>query len=273
VAFQQSVSGAEAISLTGSLRLDVSVVAPDGWTAVVTRGPVVPVTGSAATVSVALAPSRAAEVLDQHYAEIGAGGAGGTVLVTPVDDATGEVGGQSFAAATLPALSFTLDETTLRPTAGPDALTPSTPISLTVPEVGARTLAVLGVSVPMRTARIALGAVLVAALLTAAAASWISGSGPTDAADDVLLRDAGRILEVAAFTAGGTVIDVADAPALHRVAVRLDTLVLHRRDAEGDTFAVQDGDVTYRYVVPAPAPARSAGVVHALAAARGPQSA
>jgi hypothetical protein len=55
---------------------------------------------------------------------------------------------------------------------------------------------------------------------------------------------------VSSFTPGAVVVDVADAEALHRVAVRLDALVLHSADGPADTFAVQDGDTTYRYVVP-----------------------
>lgn len=44
--------------------------------------------------------------------------------------------------------------------------------------------------------------------------------------------------------------DVADAEALHRVVERLDGLVLHHQGAHGSTFVVQDGDTTYRFVVP-----------------------
>ena len=53
---------------------------------------------------------------------------------------------------------------------------------------------------------------------------------------------------MASFVSTGTVIDVADAEALYRVAERLDTVVLHHAGAAGHVFAVQDADTTYRFV-------------------------
>jgi hypothetical protein len=208
-------------------------------------------------------------VLDRHSAEVGAvAGGSGTLTVTPVVDATGSVEGRAFTAPALPALAFTLDPTTLRPAAGPEALRPTATTSVTVAEVAPRTLSALGASVPVRTARILAGAVLVVALLGAAAGTWIAASGRRGAADDVLLRDAGRVLPVSSFTPGATVVDVADAEALHRVAVRLDALVLHCADGLADTFVVQDGDTTFRYVVPravVPAPDAAPALVGRLA--------
>jgi hypothetical protein len=40
------------------------------------------------------------------------------------------------------------------------------------------------------------------------------------------------------------------------VAERLDSLVLHQTSPYGDTFAVQDAETTYRYVVAKQAPDR-----------------
>ena len=57
-------------------------------------------------------------------------------------------------------------------------------------------------------------------------------------------------MPVTAFTPGNTVIDLADSAALHRVAERFDGLVLHHLGPDGSTFAIQDGDTTYRYVAP-----------------------
>jgi signal peptidase I len=251
VSYRQSSAAGSPVALTGSLRLDVSVATPDGWTALVSRGAAVPVAGDSAEATVPLVLSDALAALDRHATEIGAAAGGGaTLTVTPVLDATGEVAGQTFTAAAPPALAFTLDSTTLRPAAGPAALRPTSSTSVTVAETGPRMLSALGVTVPVRTARIAAGGLLVLALLVAAAGTWVSAAGRRGAADDVLLRDAGRILPVSSFTPGAVVVDVADAEALHRVAVRLDALVLHSADGPADTFAVQDGDTTYRYVVP-----------------------
>jgi len=64
------------------------------------------------------------------------------------------------------------------------------------------------------------------------------------------MKNAARILPVTRFTPGQTVIDVSDADALHRVAERLDTLVLHRAGPDDHVFAVQDVETTYRFVLP-----------------------
>ena len=69
-------------------------------------------------------------------------------------------------------------------------------------------------------------------------------------ADSFVVRHADRILPVASFSPGTTVIDVSDAESLHRVAERFDTVVLHHAGEDGDTFAVRDVDATYRFVVP-----------------------
>jgi hypothetical protein len=75
--------------------------------------------------------------------------------------------------------------------------------------------------------------------------------------DEVVVTHAARILPVAAFDPGPTVIDVSDAEALHRVAERFDTLVLHHAGEDADVFAVRDVDATYRFVVPGGREARA----------------
>ena len=58
-------------------------------------------------------------------------------------------------------------------------------------------------------------------------AAWIGRTARGDVADEFVVKHAARILPVAAFDPGPTVIDVSDAESLHRVAERFDTLVLH----------------------------------------------
>ena len=87
--------------------------------------------------------------------------------------------------------------------------------------------------------------------------AWIGRTGRGDAADEFLVKHAARILPVAAFDPGPTVIDVSDAEALHRVAERFDSLVLHQAGPDEDVFAVRDVDATYRFVVPGGREARA----------------
>ena len=85
---------------------------------------------------------------------------------------------------------------------------------------------------------------------SAAVAGWIGRPRTGDAADEFAVRNAARILPVAGLSPGPNVVDVSDAEALRRVAERFDGLVLHHAGPEGQTFAVQDNETTYRFVFP-----------------------
>ena len=113
-----------------------------------------------------------------------------------------------------------------------------------------RTFTVLGVDLPIGAARVIAGVVLALAVLVAAVAGWIGRPRTGDAADEFAVRNAARILPVAGLSPGRSVVDVSDARALTRVAERLDGLVLHLAGPEGQTFAVQDDETTYRFVFP-----------------------
>jgi hypothetical protein len=105
------------------------------------------------------------------------------------------------------------------------------------------------VTVSIETARRTAGGVLLVALVALVASLWIGRPVSGTVVDQLLARHAGRILEVSRFTPGSTNVDLADADALFRVAERLDSLVLHHEGPRGATFAVRDGETTYRYVV------------------------
>jgi hypothetical protein len=171
--------------------------------------------------------------------------------VTPVGETSGTVQGEAFTAAAPTGLAFTLDEVSLRPTStDATVLTPTSTISVDAEEVGPRTLSVLALTLSIGEARTLAGAVLLLSLATFGVAAWVSRLGRGGVADSFLVRHADRILPVASFSPGATVIDVSDAESLHRVAERFDTVVLHHAGDEEDTFAVRDVDATYRFVVP-----------------------
>jgi hypothetical protein len=201
--------------------------------------------------------AAAADLLRRHYEETGTAGASATLTVTPVADLSGTAEGRSFTAGSPPGLGFTLDGMSLRP-AGADgqSLAPIQQTAVQVDEVSPRVLTVLDVSVPIDVARRIAGALLLVALATLGAAAWIARTGTGDVADQFLVRHADRILPVAAFPPGQTVIDVSDVESLHRVAERFDTVVLHHAGPDEDVFAVRDLDATYRFVVPGSAERR-----------------
>jgi hypothetical protein len=258
VSFEDVVTGAEPAALAGTVRLDVTVEAVDGWTATLISGATAPLTDGSATASVQLDPAGAAALLQRHYDEVGVSGGTATLTVVPRVDVTGTVEGRPFRAAAPAGLGFALDETALRLAGEAAALAPTTETAVAVDRIAPRAFSFGAVTVPVGVVRIAAGVVLAVALLVLAGAAWIGRSPRGDTTDDFLVRHAARILPVTSLVTGSTVIDVTDAEALHRVAERLDSLVLHQSSPYGHTFAVQDAETTYRYVVstpPAPRPA------------------
>ncbi|MEU2351099.1 signal peptidase I [Modestobacter sp. NPDC049651] len=249
-------SGARGLTdLTGDLSLALSLSTTDGWRADLGAGPAVPFTaageGRTATATVGVDPAAAAQLMARHAVEVGAGGPGAaTITVTPVLRATAVVSGRPVTPASLAPFAFSFDGGVLRPAGAPAALSPTATSSVAVEETGPRQLPLPGFPVSLRVARL-----VVALLLAAASIGWLVatrlGRGTTGgAAGDVLVRFAGRLVPVSSLTTSATVVDVDDADALHRIAQRLDCLVLHHAGAGAHTFAVQDADTTYRYVVP-----------------------
>jgi signal peptidase I len=251
VSYATSVIGPELSDLRGTLRLDVSVTASDGWNAVVESGLPVTLADGAGTATVTVTPSAAAALLSRHHAETGSAGGGSSLAVLPVVELAGRVAGQAFTADPPAGLSFTLDASALRPVGdAPTNMAAITQTTVQVEEVVPRTIPVLDLQVPIGLARLVAAGILVAALLVLAAGAWVGRTRRGDAADQFIVRHADRILPVAAFHPGPTVFDVADAESLHRVAERFDTVVLHHAAEDEDVFAVRDGDATYRFVVP-----------------------
>ena len=258
VTLTESAGAPGLTDLTGELRLALSLSTPDGWRAGLGAGAPVPFTvageGRTAVATVPVDPAAAQQLMDRHAAEIGTSGTGpATITVTPVLSAAAVVAGQSVTPQALSPFAFSFDGAVLRPAAAQEALSPRASAGVAVQQVGPRELPLPGFPVPLRVARL-----VIALLLATAALGWLvaarlarpTGAGP---AGDVLVRFAGRLVPVSSLTTSATVVDVDDADALHRIAQRLDCLVLHHRGTAAHTFAVQDQDTTYRLVVPAPA--------------------
>lgn len=251
VSFRDRVTGPGLTGLQGTVRLVVTLTTADGWTGTLTSGATSALDGAALDAQVLLDPGYATDVMNRHAAEIGASGGSATLTVVPKVTLTGAVQGHPFSAASPAGISFSLSPTTLRPsssgTAG-YATTVATGVATT--SVVPRRFELLGVGLPIGLARVLDGVVLALALVVLAVAAWIGRKRPGNAADDILLRSAARIVPVTGFTPGASVVDVSDAESLRRVAERLDTLVLHLDGEDGHTFAVRDMETTYRYVLP-----------------------
>jgi signal peptidase I len=259
VSFTDTVAGPGMADLRGAMRLDVVIASADGWSAYLNSSPAVSFEKGTATAAASVDVTRASGLLGRHNAEIGATGQRATLTVAPVVATAGNVRGAAFTTGSPAPLTFTLDATSLRLADGAKAksLTPTATTAVTVDDIVPRSFSVLSLTVPIGVARLLAAVVLVLSLVVLAAAAWIGRTGRGDVADEFVVKHAARILPVAAFDPGPTVIDVSDAEALHRVAERFDTLVLHHAGENADVFAVRDVDATYRFVVPGGREARA----------------
>jgi signal peptidase I len=265
VSFTNTVTGPDLAALQGAMRLDVTIAAADGWSTYLGSSPVVALTNGSGTAVTQVDTPRAAALLAKHYAEIGAAGGAATLTVTPVAVTTGSAGGKKFEAGSPDPLVFSFDATSLRLNGkAAVALAPSTTTEVSVGELLPRAFTVLGLTIPLGLARFVVAVLFALSLVVFAVAAWIGRTARGDAADEFVVKHAARILPVAAFDPGPTVIDVSDAEALHRVAERFDTLVLHHAGEDADVFAVRDVDATYRFVVPGGREARGRPPVPAL---------
>lgn len=250
VSLEHTVDAPGLDTVDGTVRLDLSVATADGWSAALASSPAVALQDGAATTSAVIDPTLATSLVGRHNAEIGGSAGAASILVTPVVDVTGTVKGQAFTAAALDPLTFAMDTVALRPPSTESAFAPTGAVSVSVDEVVARSFTVLGVAVPISAARVIAIAVLIVSVLVGAVAAGIGRPRSGDAADEFAVRNAARILPVAGLSPGRNVVDVSDADALRRVAERFDGLVLHHAGPEGQTFAVQDNETTYRFVFP-----------------------
>lgn len=161
---------------------------------------------------------------------------------------TGALGNQSIDVGAAPRLSFRLDSLRLTP-AAEDAFEPSVAGAVQVAQHTSRRVEVAGVGLPVSSAR-RFGIVV----------SLIGGCGALVAAmamrrhlrnepDRIAVRYGGRVVPVRAVDAdnGRTILEVDAMRDLVRLADQHGTLLLHERDADGDTYRFDIDGLTYRY--------------------------
>ena len=83
MSFTNTVSGLELTDVGGDLRLDVSIVASDGWSAVLASGPVTRSPAGRRRPRSTSTLDGAAALLNRHHDEIGTGAGSATLTVTP----------------------------------------------------------------------------------------------------------------------------------------------------------------------------------------------
>jgi hypothetical protein len=164
--------------------------------------------------------------------------------------AAGALAGQQIHPDFSSQMSFQLDPLQLRPGAQKGA--PSRRGSVTSSRTATNTLGLHGHELPVRTVRdIALGGLLLAAL--AALIGLLPRFRPAeDAGARVQARYGHLIVPIAGLAPNAALapIDVTTMDALVALAERSERLILHHRDADADTYLLDDAGTLFRHRIP-----------------------
>jgi hypothetical protein len=149
-------------------------------------------------------------------------------------------------------MSFQLDPLQLRPGGASLTGAPDRHGSVTSSRTATNTLGLHGHEVPVRTIRgIAAGGLLLAAL-AAVIGLLPRFRGPEDAGARVRARYGHLIVPIAGLAPNAPVapIDVTTMDALVALAERSERLILHHRDADAETYLVDDAGTLFRHRIP-----------------------
>jgi signal peptidase I len=111
-----------------------------------------------------------------------------------------------------------------------------------------KTVELLGLGIPVLTARIVSAALLLAALLGGLFIVYVARRSTVDEPTLIRRRYASLLAPVHPTPTDGPIIDVADFATLAKLAERAAQLVLHWTRGDTATFIVADQGITYRYI-------------------------
>jgi signal peptidase I len=235
--------------------ITVTLSTPAGWTTTLDALAATDLRRGPATVILDL--PAALRQLQAVAAETGVGQPAGTLTIAAHLVSRTSTAGHPINSTADTAYAFALDPTELRPTTNtaPAATTPSmtsanaaTTLVSTVklPTLTPTTIAIRGHRMPLGLLRLLL--TLLAAACSLVAAGMMLALRSTDGAAARTRRSFGhRLLEVTSLDPNDHLVTVATPAALLRIADRYERLVLHLPGEHGDTYAVHDDGISYRY--------------------------
>lgn len=257
VAFEYRLAPGPLRDVDGSAALSLELAAGNGWQRTIPLGEA-PIDGTEASVDAVVDLTEVRRLLGEVESATGVRSSSYSVAFAAAVELTARAADRPVERRFDSRYQLQLDQKQLRPTTEAEpvvtdgvAVVPTTTTG-TVPVEVERdgSFSVLGVTVGVAVARAAAVALAGAALVIAvSAALLLRGAGPRSESERTASRHRRRIVEVDGGEAGDahTIIDVASAGALFRLADHHDRLVMHHRSPDGDTFLVDADETLYRY--------------------------
>ena len=245
-------------SLTGTMAGTVKLVYGTGWSTLLERLPAVPLRSSQGTVTAPIDLARVSQLVAAVNKATGGEAGMPTIVVTATVKSRGDVLGQPVRARFSPSLTFDMTLTELsvasfsnaNGSSGPNQLEQSEPGSVYQRVLKPATLAALGRSIRVSTARdigaVGAGASLGVALALVGWGLWRRRQGE---AAQIEARYGPELIGVRTAPEDNRrkVIDVVGMPALAKVAETYGSGILDHSEESTHTFYVDAGTAIYRY--------------------------
>lgn len=258
VSFSYELDSKLSAAVGGRIALDARISDGRGWERLLPLAPERPLEDSASTVSGKLDLVHLQRIVEEVRALTGSAQTAYTVAVLPRVEVAGRVGGEPLESTFAPALVFDLGDLRLQPSLeageGLGPFAPREPGAGTRPAAAELSLGALSVSVATARRVSLLG---IAALLLLCGLALAAGRRLRDDDEHERIRARyGHLLLPAASYAGdwAHVVELADMPALVRLAEHQGKLILQVGEGAERHYLVEDGATAYRYRVHAPEP-------------------
>jgi signal peptidase I len=253
VHFDYRFSTPAAHQVHGTAGLAMEIGQDSGWQRTVQLTPPAPFNGDQATVAATVDLGDVQRFIDSFSAQTGVHNTLYTLALVPQVQVQGDVADQTMSDTFAPRLQFTLDPNQLVLNRPPDSGDPLRPVqdgSVTRPASVANVFSILGLHLPVSTARlITLPAFLLAGLIAIAFAQPVLAARHEDEAAKIGARYGSMLLNVHRQTAGAPerLVELDSIDDLAKVAGKEGRMILHSNGGGPHQYVVADGETLYRY--------------------------
>ena len=259
VVFDYRLQAEQAESLEGTSRLTAVLSGNNGWRSAVELQGESAFRGSSARIQGTLDLPRLQAILDDLQQQTGVRPSQYTLAIVPSIAISGTLAGQPLRDTFSPQLLFALDELQMQLMAqqkngsnGSDPLQPSESKSVRQSREAVNTISFLGLSLAVPTAR-SLAVIGLALSLLGAGALVVATRGGLAGDEEARIRAkyGAQLVSVhdSGLLEGRSLVEVATIDDLAKIAERSGRMILHRSDAGGQVYFVQDDDIVFSYRV------------------------
>ena len=257
VAFDYRLEAEKAADLSGTSRLVAVLASNNGWRSNIELQGESSFHGSETRLSGVLDLSRIQAALDELEQQTGVKSSQYTLAIVPSIAINGTLTGQVLRDSFSPQLVFSLNELQMHLAAqssrggeNPDPFLSGENKSLRKPREAPNTIALLGLSLDVSTARTLSLIGLALSLLGGGALALAARRGSSDTAEARIRSRYGPLLvnvRDSNLSVGRSVVEVASIDDLAKIAERNSRMILHQAHAGEHAYFVQEDDITYCY--------------------------